>query len=107
MSEPSVGHVPDRARYEIAVDDRRAGLSQYVEDAGRRIFFHTEVDGAYEGQGLAAILVAQALDDTRAAGLRVVPMCPYVKQFVRKHPEYADLVDPVTPEAIERVRAAV
>lgn len=107
MSEPTVGHVPDRARYEISVGGRPAGLSQYLEDDGRRIFFHTEVDDAYEGQGLAAILVARALDDTRASGLRVIPMCPYVKQFVRKHPEYADLVDPVTPDAIEQVRAAV
>jgi predicted GNAT family acetyltransferase len=107
MSAPTVGHVPDRARYEIAVDDQRAGLSLYLEDDGRRIFFHTEVDDAYEGQGLAAILVAHALDDTRAAGLRVVATCPYVTQFVRQHPEYADLVDPVTPQAIEKVRAAV
>ena len=107
MSEPTVRHVPDRACYEIAVDDERVGVTQYVEDDGRRIFFHTEVDDANEGQGLAAVLVAHALDDTRAAGLRVVPTCPYVKRFVARHPEYADLVDPVTPEAIEKVRASV
>lgn len=105
MSEISVSHVPERSRFEVAVDDRRAGLSQYVEDDGRRIFFHTEVDDEFEGQGLAKVLVARALDDTRAAGLRVVPMCPYVKRFVDRHPEYADLVDAVTPEAIEKVRA--
>jgi uncharacterized protein len=93
-------------RFEITVDGTRAGLTQFIETDGRRIFFHTEVGDGHEGQGLAAVLVAGALDATRAAGLRVVPVCPYVKRFVGKHAEYADLVDPVTPDALAAVRAA-
>lgn len=92
-------------RFEIAVDGTRAGLTQFVDSDGQRIFFHTEVSDEYAGQGLAVELVTQALDATRASGLRVVPVCPYVKRFVEKHQEYADLVDPVTPAALATVRA--
>lgn len=93
-------------RFEIAVDGTRAGLTQFLDTGGQRIFFHTEVGDEFEGQGLASELVARALDATREAGLRVVPVCPYVKRFVGRHEEYADLVDPVTPEAVAAVRAA-
>lgn len=93
-------------RFEISVDGTRAGITQFVQADGRRIFFHTEVDDEYEGQGLGGELVARALDATREAGLRVVPVCPYVRRFVAKHEEYADLVDPVTPAALAAVRAA-
>jgi predicted GNAT family acetyltransferase len=93
-------------RYEITVDGTRAGLAQFVDAGSQRIFFHTEVGDEFEGQGLAGQLVARALDATREAGLRVVPVCPYVKRFVGKHEEYADLVDPVTPDAVAAARAA-
>ena len=105
MSEPIVSHVPDRSCFEVVVDGRRAGLAQYVEQNGQRIFVHTEVGEEYEGRGLAGVLVGRALDQTRAAGLRVVPACPYVKGFVDRHEQYADLADPVTPAAREIARA--
>ena len=53
---------------------------------------HTEVSPSLEGQGLGARLVAGALDDIRARGLRVVPICPFVRTYIRRHPDYADLV---------------
>jgi predicted GNAT family acetyltransferase len=93
-------------RFEISVDGTRAGLAQFVDADGRRIFFHTEVGDEYSGQGLAGELVARALDATRAAGLRVVPVCEYVETYVGKHEQYADLVDPVTAEARAAVRQA-
>ncbi len=93
-------------RFEISVDGTRAGLTQFLEADGQRIFFHTEVGDEYEGQGLAGELVSRALDATREAGLRVVPVCPYVKRFVGRHTGYADLVDPVTPDALAAVRAS-
>ncbi len=93
-------------RFEITVDGVRAGLTQFVDAGGQRIFFHTEVGDEFGGQGLAGELVSRALDATREAGLRVVPVCPYVKRFVGRHEEYADLVDPVTPDAVAAVRAS-
>lgn len=90
-------------RFEIKADGVRAGLARFVDHGGRRILFHTEVDDAFEGQGLAERLVSEALDATRAAGLRVVPVCSYVARFIGRHGEYADLADPVTPETIRLV----
>lgn len=104
---PTVAKVPDDSLFEIVVDGTRAGLTQYVEDAGRRIFFHTEVDDAYSGQGLAGILVRDALDTTRADGLRIVAVCPYVAAFVRRHKEWDDILDHVTRHDIEVVEKAV
>ena len=53
---------------------------------------HTEVPPALEDQGIAGKLVAAALDFARAAHLRVIPLCPYVSDFISKHPEYQDLL---------------
>ncbi|MEU2237179.1 GNAT family N-acetyltransferase [Streptomyces vietnamensis] len=98
---PVVRRVDPRHRYEILVDGERAGLTAYRDRDDRRVFFHTEVDEAYAGQGLAAILVEQALTDVRASGMRIVPVCPYVAKFLKKHEEFADITDPVTPEVLQ------
>lgn len=55
-------------------------------------FLHTEVDTEVRLRGLGSALVGGALDDARARGLRVVPICPFVDAYVRRHPEYADLI---------------
>lgn len=87
-----VGHEADERRYVVRVDGERAGLTQYRERPGLRAFVHTEIGDAYEGQGLGSELIAGALDDTRAAGLAVLPYCPFVKAYIQRHPEYLDLV---------------
>ncbi|HEX7827813.1 GNAT family N-acetyltransferase [Mycolicibacterium llatzerense] len=84
----------EAGRFTIAVDGRTVGLIDYLDQGGRRIFPHTEVQPEYGGRGLATILVAEALDATRAAGLRIVPECSMVSGYIAKHPEYAPLVDP-------------
>jgi predicted GNAT family acetyltransferase len=78
--------------YQIDVDGQRIALTHFVLNNTIAIFDHTETDPAHEGQGFAGRLVRQALDDVRAKGLKIWPLCPYVAHFVRKHPEYADLV---------------
>ncbi|MFB6805311.1 GNAT family N-acetyltransferase [Streptomyces sp. NPDC056387] len=97
---PVVHRVDTRHRYEILVDDNRAGLTAYRDRDDQRVFFHTEIDDAYAGRGLAAVLVEQALTDVRAAGMRIVPVCPYVAKFLTKHQEFADITDAVTPEVL-------
>ncbi|MFF5286905.1 GNAT family N-acetyltransferase [Streptomyces sp. NPDC013171] len=98
---PVVRRVDARHRYEILVDGERAGLTAYRDRDDRRVFFHTEVDEAYAGRGLASILIEQALTDVRASGMRIVPVCPYVAKFLKKHDEFADITDPVTPEVLQ------
>lgn len=80
-------------RFTIAVDGQTVGFTEYVDRDGQRTFPHTEVDSDFGGRGLATILVEEALQSTRDAGLRIVPVCPMVVAFVEKHPEYADVVD--------------
>ena len=55
---------------------------------------HSEVDDRFQGQGLASKLVRGVLDEARARGLEVLPYCPYVRSWIAKHPDYADLVPP-------------
>ena len=82
-------------RFTIAVDGQRVGLAEFEDRGGRRVFTHTEVDEAFEGRGLATILVAEALHATRDAGLRIVPQCRLVANYIDKHGEFADVTDPV------------
>ncbi|MFH8449616.1 GNAT family N-acetyltransferase [Streptomyces fungicidicus] len=104
MSESTTTAVVERAdadrRYEILVDGRRAGLTAYRDLGVQRVFFHTEVDEAFAGQGLGPRLVQQALTDVRASGMRIVPVCPYVAKFLKRHDEFADITDPVTPDVL-------
>jgi predicted GNAT family acetyltransferase len=78
-------------RFEAQVDGLRALLT-YRRFPGRIVLNHTEVPPPLEGKGLAAKLARAALDFARASQLRVVSLCPYVSAFLRKHPEYHDLV---------------
>ncbi|WP_028924596.1 GNAT family N-acetyltransferase [Pseudonocardia acaciae] len=91
--EVLVRDAPDRSRFEITVDGKLAGFSEYRSRPGRIVFTHTEVDDAYQGRGLAGRLVRAALDRARRLELEVTPLCPYVANYIRRHPEYLDLVD--------------
>ena len=92
-SDPTVTDNPGESRYEIHVDGQRAGLARYrAGDAGVLIFDHTEVDDAYEGQGLGGVLARGALDDVRARGLKVVAECPFIRRWIKEHDDYQDLL---------------
>ncbi|WP_046494725.1 GNAT family N-acetyltransferase [Streptomyces odonnellii] len=104
---PTVQRVDTRHLYEILVDGETAGLTAYRDRDDRRVFYHTEVKDAFAGLGLASILVQQALADVRASGKRIVPVCPYVAKFLKKHDEFADITDPVTPEVLEWLRSSL
>lgn len=56
------------------------------------LFTHTEVLGAYEGRGISSRLIQGALDDVRRMNTQAIPVCPFVAAFLRKHPEYVDLL---------------
>ena len=93
MSNVEIVHVPERSRYQILVDDEVAGFTLAKEgDGGVVLFSHTEIENAYEGQGLASKLVAGALDDVRRQGRTIEVTCEYVQGFLEKHSEYKDLV---------------
>jgi hypothetical protein len=79
-------------RYEIHQDGSLAGFAEYRLRDGRVIFTHTEIDPSHEGQGLGGELARGALDEVRSSGRSAVPLCPFIKAFIDKHPEYQDLV---------------
>ncbi len=87
--------VPDQSRFEITVDGKLVGFSEYHSRPGRIVFTHTEVSEEYQGQGLAGKLIRGALDTSRRRQLTVTPLCPYVAAFIRRHQDYLDLVDEV------------
>ncbi len=82
-------------RYEIRVGGELAGFTQYRLRPGLIAFVHTEVDGRFEGQGLASKLIGFALEDARRRELAVLPFCPFVNGYIQRHREYVELV----PEA--------
>ena len=83
---------PDQHRYEIRVSDELAGFVQYRRREGLIALIHTEIDARFEGQGLASQLIAAVLDEARAAGVWVLPFCPFVNGYISRHPEFVDLV---------------
>ncbi|MBI3689274.1 MAG: N-acetyltransferase [Mycolicibacterium aromaticivorans] len=85
-------------QFTIAVDGKQVGVADYVDHDGQRMFHHTEVENAFEGRGLASIMVGEALAATRDAGLRIVAVCPMVAKYIEKHPEFADVTDPATAD---------
>jgi predicted GNAT family acetyltransferase/glutaredoxin len=93
--EPSDAVVTDNAeaaRYELRLDGRLIGIAAYRRRPGRIAITHTEVEPTCSGRGFGSMLAESALRDARANGERVLPLCPFIADYVRRHPEYEDLV---------------
>lgn len=88
---------PAELRYELRIGDDVVGQIRYATEPGLVVLIHTDVAESIEGQGLGSVLVRGALDDLRTRGLRVVPVCPFVAAYIRRHPEYGDLVEQNPP----------
>ena len=84
--------------YTIAVEGKTVGHADYADRGNQRVFYHTVVEREFGGRGLATILVEEALNAARDEGKRIVPMCSMVATVLKKHPEFADITDPVTAE---------
>ena len=85
-------------RFTISVEGRPAGFTEFADRDGQRVFIHTEVAEEFGGRGLATILVGEALEATKDAGLRIVALCEMVGGYLEKHAEFTDVVDPPTPD---------
>jgi hypothetical protein len=98
-AEVIVRDEPARHRYEVLVGGQVAGFTRYKHEGDAVALVHTEVDDAYEGRGLGSRLVSETLSQLRARGVGVLPYCPFVQSYLRRHPELRDLVP-----AAERAR---
>ena len=56
------------------------------------IIDHTEVPDAFRGQGIGLMLVTRAVEDARASGVKIIPLCPFAKAQIEKHPEWQDVL---------------
>ena len=83
---------PGASRYELVLDEQVVGGIVYRLTPDHMVLIHTAVLPSLEGKGFGAVLVAGALGDIRARGLHVVPLCPFVRAYIRRHPDYGDLV---------------
>lgn len=92
--------VPERARFEIRSGRRLVGWTAYQRTAELVVFTHTEVDEAWAGQGIGGRLVRATLDRIRQEGLRVLPVCSFVRSWMTAHPGYDDLLYRPTPSHV-------
>ncbi|MCC8536958.1 GNAT family N-acetyltransferase [Xanthomonas axonopodis pv. poinsettiicola] len=86
-----VDHDPTQQHFVVDADGHRAELVYRRDSAGMTIT-HTLVPEAIAGRGIAAALVEAALEFARASGLKVVPACSYAQAYMRRHPQFQDLL---------------
>ncbi len=91
IDDLEVQHNIEARRFEIHYGDQMALLEYYLRGPSI-IYTHTLVPPVLEGHGIAGRLARKALDYARDRGLSVVPLCPFVADYIEKHPEYGDLV---------------
>jgi uncharacterized protein len=81
-----------RRRYELWLGDTLVGSLVYRSRPNAVALVHTQVEPAFEGQGIGGRLVAAVLDDVRSRGLKIVPICRFVQSYLERHPEHQDLI---------------
>lgn len=81
-----------RGRYEITVNGSSVGYAAYRRSESSTVFTHTEISPEGEGRGYGSMLARAALDQEKAAHWQVVPECPFIAGYIRRHPEYLDVV---------------
>jgi uncharacterized protein len=92
QTELTVRDVPAENKYEIRDGDRVLGIAVYCRRGDVTDFLHTEVDQDSGRSKVGSTLVQAALDDVRSRGGSVVASCPFVRGWIQRHQEYADLL---------------
>jgi predicted GNAT family acetyltransferase len=90
--ELTVTHDEASSRYEIDLGGQKAVADYGLSGDGTMMFTHTEVPRQHTGRGVASRLIKFALDDARERGRKVLPYCSFVSAYIRRHPEYKELV---------------
>lgn len=93
MSDIELSHNSEQKRYEAHLDGKLAGFAEYMLADHLTVFTHTEVDPSFEGRGVGSAIARFALDDVVAGGTdKIMPLCPFIKGWVQRHPEYLSAV---------------
>ena len=91
MPQPAVSNNPAASQFELSTDGKISVL-QYRLRPGRIVFLHTEVPAELEGHGIGGKLARAGLEFAQEQALKVVPLCPFVTEYIKRHPEFIDLV---------------
>jgi len=83
---------PTGGRYLVTIDGHTAEMTYSKAGASRIIIDHTGVPDALRGKGAGQALVQRAVEDARAAGIKIIPLCPFAKAQIEKHPEWQDVL---------------
>jgi uncharacterized protein len=92
--EPRIVDNTEDEYYELWLGEEIPGGIEYETKPGVVVLIHTEIDPEFEGRGLGSKLISGALQDIRSRGLKLEPICPFVRAYLRRHPEERDLVIP-------------
>lgn len=92
-TEVVVTDEPDESRFVARIDGEIAGWAEYRIDGDRVVFTHTRVPEEFGGKGVGSRLARHALDTVRDRGQQIVPLCPFIEAYTRRHPEYGEIVD--------------
>ncbi|WP_135228282.1 GNAT family N-acetyltransferase [Deinococcus fonticola] len=84
----------EKSRYEILQGGQVVGFAEFRPVGDAVMLPHTEIEQGHEGEGLGSQLAKFALDNVKTEGKRVIPMCPFIAGYIRRHPEYTELVHP-------------
>ena len=87
---PVIRDNPAHHRYEAEIDGHLAYVV-YRREPGVITFVHTEVPKELAGRGVGSALARHVLEAARAEGVKVVPVCPFIAAWMKKHPEFDDL----------------
>nr|WP_029901883.1 N-acetyltransferase [Nocardia brasiliensis] len=86
--EAKVVRNDEKHRYEVTYGGELAGFAEYEERGDETVFTHTEIDGAFSGKGLGSVLAEHAIEDTVERKRTIRPLCPFIKAYLDKHPQY-------------------
>jgi predicted GNAT family acetyltransferase len=86
-------HDRERKRFYIALDEHNQAILDYQMIDNAYAYTHTGVPEAFRGRGIADLLAKAALETATAENARVIPLCSFMQTYIRRHTEYAGLVD--------------
>lgn len=87
-----VTDAPEAKRFEARIDGKLAGFIQYEMRPDAVELVHTQVLDEFEGKGVGSVLVRRVLDDIRSRDGKIIPTCPFVAEYIRRHPNYLNVV---------------
>ncbi len=87
-----VTHDEAKQQFEIDLDEKKAVI-QYKKHGNDALnLFHTKVPKEFEGKGVGSQLVGQTLEQIKVAGKKIVPSCPFIAIYIKRHPEYKTMI---------------